>query len=365
MPFPNVLRFICANIRPVTTPVREYVPLAPFTTLGVGGPARYFIRADSEKTVRQAFDFSKAQGLPLLVIGGGSNLLVADEGFPGVVLRVEIPGLEWKEKNDRVRLFAGAGEEWDHVAAQVVARGLYGVECLSGIPGSVGGTPIQNVGAYGQEVSQTLFEVLAFDRLAGSTVQLSHKECLFSYRSSLFNTSARNRYIVLQVAFEFLREGRPYLLYPDLKREFGNRAEPSLQEVREAVLRIRAGKSMLLRPDDPNTRSAGSFFKNPIVTRKVLERIEAESGLTPPQYPATNERVKVAAAWLIEQVGISKGYRKGRAGISTNHTLALVNTGGATAAELVALAREVRDRVEDRFGIRLVPEPVLIGFGDF
>jgi UDP-N-acetylmuramate dehydrogenase len=350
----------------VTTHVREHVPLAPFTTLGVGGPARYFIRADSERTVQQAVDFSKEQGLPLLVIGGGSNVLVADDGFPGVVLRMEIPGLEWVERSDRVQLFAGAGEEWDHVVAQAVARGLYGVECLSGIPGSIGGTPIQNVGAYGQEVSQTLFEVAAFDRLSGRTVRLSHQECLFGYRSSAFNTSVRNRYIVLRVAFEFLKDGRAHVQYPDLKRVFPSKSEPSLLEVREAVLRIRASKSMVLRPDDPNSRSAGSFFKNPIVTPEVLQRIEVESGgAAPPQYPVPDGKIKVAAAWLIEQVGISKGFRQGRAGISTKHTLALVNTGNATAAELVALAREVRDRVEHRFGVRLVPEPVLIGFEGF
>jgi UDP-N-acetylmuramate dehydrogenase len=348
----------------VTATILEQVPLAPFTTLGVGGPARYFIRAGSEKTVEEAIEFSRSEHLTLLVLGGGSNLLVADEGFPGVVIRVEIAGVEWMDEGSRVRLLAGAGEEWDKLVADCGARQLYGVECLSGIPGSVGGTPIQNVGAYGQEVATTLSHVDVYDLVSASFIRMTREECGFAYRTSVFNTTAAGRYIVLRVGYTLPKSGEPYVQYPELKNELAGVPQPTLPDVRQAVRRLRARKAMLIQPDDPNCRSAGSFFKNPLVTEEMFAAIQSQAGQAPPRYAADAGRIKTSAAWLIERAGIHRGYSKGRAGISSKHTLALINKGGATAAEIVALAREIRTRVEDRFGVRLMPEPVFAGFGD-
>ena len=314
--------------------VREYVPLAPFTTLGVGGPARYFIRADSENTVLEASGFANDKGLPLLVLGGGSNLLISDEGFPGVVMRIEIRGLEWRDDGQRVRLISGAGEDWDEVVAQCVGRGLYGVECLSGIPGSVGGTPVQNVGAYGQEVSETLLRVRVYDRQAGTTLDLDHAQCGFSYRTSIFNTTASGRYVVMEVEYALPRTGNSSLTYADVKNELAEVPSPTLLQVRDAVLRIRARKAMVLSAGDPDCRSAGSFFKNPIIGSEKLAEIETTAGEKPPRYPAAGGMVKTAAAWLIERAGISRGFSMGRAGVSTKHTLALINKGGATAQDI-------------------------------
>ena len=340
------------------------MPLSPFTTFGIGGPASYFIRADSETVIEQAIEFAKTRNLPLFVLGGGSNLLVADKGFPGVVLRIELHGVQWIDEGSEVQLLAGAGEDWDAVVAQAVARRLYGFECLSGIPGSVGGTPVQNVGAYGQEIAETLVRVRAYDRQTDRFVNLDREQCGFSYRSSIFNTTARDRYIVARVAFKLHKNGSPSIQYPDLKREFEDSPEPALQMVRDAVRRIRARKAMLIEPGDADCRSAGSFFKNPIVSEDVFAQIEAAAGSTAPRYPASEGRVKTAAAWLIERAGITRGFSIGAAGVSTKHTLALINKGGAAASDILKLAREIRRRVEDRFGIRLMVEPVFIGFDE-
>ncbi len=350
------------NIQKVTLAIREHVPLAPFTTLGVGGSARYFIHAGSERTVEQAIEFARSKQLAVLILGGGSNLLVSDEGFPGVVIRMEIGGIEWISNGHRVRVEAGAGENWDDLVAQCVDKKLSGIECLSGIPGSVGGTPIQNVGAYGQEVATTLSSVRVYDCESNSFVEMSRDQCGFSYRTSVFNTAAAARYIVVHVVYELEKSGEPHVRYPDLKRELEAVPAPTLLEVRQAVRRIRARKAMLIQPGDPDSRSAGSFFKNPIIPAEVFASIASKAGETPPRYPAGDGKVKTSAAWLIERAGIHRGYTKGRAGISSKHTLALINKGGATAAEIIALAREIRTRVEDQFGVTLIPEPVCAGF---
>lgn len=338
------------------------MPLAPFTTLGIGGPARYFIHARSETVVQPAIEFAKTENLPLLVLGGGSNLLVADEGFNGVVLRIEVGGIQWNDHPLSSEVIAGGGEEWDRVVAQSVERDLYGLECLSGIPGSVGGTPVQNVGAYGQEISETLVHVRAYDRRMDRFVELSREDCRFQYRSSIFNTTDRERYIVTAVTYRLKKNDRPAIQYADLQREFEHTTNPTLAAVREAVRRIRARKAMLLQPGDPDSHSAGSFFKNPILTEETLAEIEAQTSEKLPRYPAGAGYAKTAAAWLIEHAGFTRGFSMNLAGISTRHTLALVNKGGATAADVIKLAREIRHRVEDRFGIRLAVEPVFVGF---
>jgi UDP-N-acetylmuramate dehydrogenase len=351
--------------------IRENAPLAPFTTLRIGGAARFFAEARSEDDLLVAFEFAERRQLPIFILGGGSNVLIADDGFPGLVARVALESVAWRNEGEKVLVTVGAGEDWDQLVAQCVERDLAGVECLSGIPGSVGGTPVQNVGAYGQEVSETIVSVRVFDRLERRFVELSNAECQFSYRASLFNTTIRDRYVVLAVTYALKPHGDPALRYPDVKNFFADAAvKPSLREVRDAVRAIRVRKAMLITPDDPDCRSAGSFFKNPVVTLETFARIEAaakEQGLLraderAPSFPASEGKVKVPAAWLIERAGFQKGYNRGRVGISSKHTLAIVNRGGATAREVIELAREIRERVSERFGVPLTPEPVFVGF---
>jgi UDP-N-acetylmuramate dehydrogenase len=341
--------------------IKENVALAPFTTFRIGGPARYFIEAATEDAVVDAIHFAKEKKLPVFVLGGGSNLLIADEGFPGIVIKVGIAGVEWEPDQGRTLVSAGAGEDWDRVAAVCVDRNLAGVECLSGIPGSVGGTPVQNVGAYGQEISEVLRDVRAYDREADRVINLSREQCQFEYRSSLFNTAARDRYVVLQVRYSLDSSSAPAIRYPDVQREFEHGSQPpTLANVRAAVRRIRARKAMLITEGDPDCRSAGSFFKNPIMTEEEFRGLQSSAGLELPRYPAGASQVKTSAAWLIEHAGFSKGYSMGPAAISSKHTLAIINKGGATARDILRLAGEIRQRVQDRFGVRLIPEPVLV-----
>ena len=351
--------------------IQENVPLAPFTTLGIGGPARYLAEVSEETQVLDALALAHSRGLPVFVLGGGSNILVADEGFPGLVLRIGLRGIR-PEDGDRTGIATvGAGEDWDAFVLWCVQRNWAGVECLSGIPGTAGGTPIQNVGAYGEEASEVVFTVRAFDRSLQAFVELSNAACGFSYRSSVFNTSQRDRYIVLSVTYSLRVGGEPRIRYPDLQRHFTGKPEtPSLGEVRETVRAIRASKAMLLVPGDPDCRSAGSFFKNPVVKEEESLRIEEAARSQKcmredeilPRFRAPAGKVKVPAAWLIERAGFRKGYARGRAGISTKHTLALVNRGGATAREVLELMGEIQQRVYEVFGIKLTPEPVLVGF---
>ena len=346
--------------------IQPGVPLAPMTTLGIGGPARFFADVRAENDLLDALAFADRERLPVFVMGGGSNLLVADEGYAGLVVRIAIEGIDWREDG----VTACAGEDWDRFVGQCVERDLAGVECLSGIPGLVGGTPVQNVGAYGQEVSETIVNVRAFDLRVGRIVELSNAACGFAYRTSIFNTTERDRYVVLAVTYRLKPGGEPALRYPDLKNFFaGATREPSLVEAREAVRTIRSRKGMVISPDDPDSRSAGSFFKNPVITRDEFERLEESAKALKlignpervPHFAAPDGKLKVPAAWLIEHAGFHKGYARGRAGISSKHTLAIVNRGGATAREVLDLTREIQDRVQDRFQIRLLPEPVFVG----
>jgi len=347
--------------------IREQVPLAPLTTLGVGGPARYFVEARSEAEVAEAVDFARSRQLPLFILGGGSNLIVADAGFEGLVLKISITGLSLSTPSERSVLFtAGAGMDWDALVARTVETNCAGLECLSGIPGTVGGTPVQNVGAYGQEVSDTIREVRALDLRSMQTKTLSNAICRFQYRSSIFNTTERDRYVILQVSFA-LREGaKPNISYPDLQKFFaGHGGEPTLAEVRAAVREIRHRKAMLIVPGDDDARSAGSFFKNSVVPESFYADLSTRlmsRELRLPTYPAADGFRKIPAAWLVEHAGFAKGYTKGRAGISRKHALAIINRGGATAAEILALKDEIQSRVMDMFGIHLVPEPVFVGF---
>ena len=345
----------------------EYVPLAPHTTLGVGGPARYLLEIDSDEEISAALEFAQSRKLPLFVMGGGSNLVVADAGYPGVVVKIGLRGVEREEGPDgKVNFDVAAGEDWDTFVQRTIAHNCSGLECLSGIPGKVGATPIQNVGAYGQEVAECIQWVRAVELSTGRVDVISAAQCQFGYRSSRFNTIDRQKYVIAQVRFQLQVGGTPALRYPELQNYFsGDGREPTLGDVRETVLKIRRNKSMVLDPDDENFHSAGSFFKNPVVTQRRFEDLAQRTksrGVAMPSYPAGEGMRKLSAAWLVEQAGFVKGYARGAVGISTRHSLALVNRGGAQAAEVVALAEEIRSGVSAEFGVELAPEPVFVGF---
>jgi len=348
----------------------ENKPLASFTTFGIGGPARWFVEAASEDDAVEATDWAKEREVPLFVLGGGSNLLVRDAGFDGLVLRVCLRGITVAPAPDRtgqVIYQAAAGEDWEHFVQRTIEDNCAGVECLAGIPGTVGGTPVQNVGAYGQEVASTIERVRAFDLEKHAFVEFSAAECGFGYRRSRFNSTDRGRYIVTRVDYRLTPGGAPTLRYAELQRNFPEGVKTSLTEVAALVRRLRQSKGMLLVEGDSECRSAGSFFKNPVVSEEQLKAIATGSGKQPPRFPAgpgvENEgRVKVPAAWLIEQAGFVKGYALGRAGISSRHTLAIINRGGATATEVLVLAGQIASGVEARFGIQLEMEPVMVGF---
>jgi UDP-N-acetylmuramate dehydrogenase len=458
--------------------MEENKPLAPFTTFGIGGPARWFVEAASEEDVAEAAAWAVERGVPLFVLGGGSNLLVSDAGFDGLVLRVGLRGIAASQATERIdsdsksspgttsqlaeelspeggrdpqrRVFVAgveeggfnprikptqsmgalqaaeklsfvtghdfkacpersrmgaadapkpagalapavcssenspayssvadqsahkiyqvaAGEDWERFVQWTIDDHCAGVECLAGIPGTVGGTPVQNVGAYGQEVASSIERVRAFDLKERAFVEFSAAECGFAYRRSRFNATDRGRYIVTRVDYWLTPGGAPTVRYAELQRAFPEGTQPSLAEVAAAVRRLRQSKGMLLVEGDSECRSAGSFFKNPVVAEEQVRAIAARSEKAPPRFPAgpgaENEgRVKVPAAWLIEQAGFAKGYALGKAGISSRHTLALVNRGGATAAEVLALAGQIAAAVEARFSIRLEMEPVMVGF---
>jgi UDP-N-acetylmuramate dehydrogenase len=347
--------------------LEENKTLAPLTTFGIGGPARWFVAAESEDDVREAAAWAGQHGVALFVLGGGSNLLVSDEGFDGLVLRVCLRGVTQSEQDGFTVFSAAAGEDWDAFVEQTVRANCAGVECLAGIPGTVGGTPVQNVGAYGQDVASTLSRVRAFDLLQHALVEFSAAECHFAYRRSRFNAEERGRYVVMRVDYRLTPGGAPTLRYADLQRAFPAGTEATLPEVAEAVRNIRHAKGMLLVVGDPDCRSAGSFFKNPVVPIEQLRGIADESGSEPPHFPAGPEpeyggKVKLPAAWLIEHAGFGKGTSRGAAAISSRHTLALINRGGATAAEILALAAEIRTAVHAHFQILLEREPVLVGF---
>lgn len=342
--------------------LQENIPLAPLTTFKVGGPARYFVEAITEDDVKTAVAHAAERQWPLFVLGGGSNLVIADEGWPGLVLKIAIHGIFQHDDVFQV----GAGHDWDSFVLHAVGQNYAGIECLSGIPGTVGGTPVQNVGAYGQEVAETILSVRALELATGQIVELDNRQCGFTYRSSIFNTTHHGQYIVLQVAYRLVRNGAPKIEYADVKKYFAGFADtPSLRQVRDAVRAIRQSKAMLLVEGDDDCRSAGSFFKNPVVSVAEAARMEAHAQKiapkeTMPRYQSADSLVKLSAAWLVERAGIHKGYGHGPVGISRKHTLAIVNRGGAKARDIIALKNEIQKRVLDVWGITLHPEPVFV-----
>lgn len=343
--------------------LHERVPLAGLSTLGVGGWARWFIRVTTTGEVVDAIRWSRTRKLPVFVLGGGSNVVIADTGFPGLVIHMALEGVSVSTGGAESVITAAAGEPWDPIVRATVDRGLAGLECLSGIPGSVGGTPIQNVGAYGQEVANSIDHVKVYDRERDVIDDMTTRECGFAYRTSRFKGDDAGRFVVCEVSFR-LRAGRPAPTYPDVVSELERKEIrfPSVSDVREAVLAVRRRKGMVIDASDPDTRSVGSFFVNPVIALSDRDRVAELAQADPPGFAMADGRIKVPAAWLIERAGFHRGYPDGAAGISTKHTLALVNRGGATARDVLRLAVRIKRRVADRFGVWLRPEPVFVGF---
>lgn len=337
----------------MTIEIARDIPLAPFTTIGIGGPARFFIDVKSVDDLREALAFAAREQQRDFILGGGSNLLIADEGFDGVVIRIDLRGVEFRDDLAKV----AAGEPWDAFVAMAVARGLAGIECLSGIPGLTGATPIQNVGAYGQDVSETIERVEALDRTTGATVEFTNEQCRFGYRSSFFKNVEKDRYVILSVTFRLRPGGAASIRYPDVRKAIGDDA--NLQQVRDAVIAIRKRKGMVLDPDDPDTRSDGSFFMNPVLTASQYESF-AKVAPDAPHFPSSDGTVKLSAAWLIEHAGFQKGFVHGNVGLSSKHSLAVINRGGGTAKEVLELVQLVQERVRAAFAVEIHPEPTFV-----
>jgi UDP-N-acetylmuramate dehydrogenase len=344
--------------------VLQDVPLAPHTSLGLGGPAQYLARLTRPESLPAWLDWAARQGLPVTLLGGGTNVVVSDRGVPGLVLALDLLGESIVRDGDTVDVSVGAGEPWDAFVARSVERGWAGLECLSGIPGQVGATPIQNVGAYGQDVGGALVSVDVYDALASMRMTLARDDCRFAYRTSRFKGVDSGRFIVLGATFRLHAGGDGCIAYPEIARHFGapGSPRPTPANVRRFVLETRRSKSMLLDPSDENGRSCGSFFLNPELTLAELDALRGRAPTAPPGFPAAGARIKVPAAWLIEHAGFRRGQRFGNVGISSRHALALVCHDGATAVELVAAAHRVRDGVARAFDVSLVPEPRFIGF---
>ena len=351
----------------MTLDIQPDAPLAPLTTLELGGPARHLCTARTDDELGEALRWADARRLPALILGGGSNLVVADAGYPGLVVRVATRGRRFADAaGGEVLVTAAAGEPWDDLVADAVGRELAGLECLSGIPGLVGATPIQNVGAYGQEVAETIRAVRVLERGTGQIRELAPTDCGFAYRDSAFKRDP-DRFAVLAVTFALRPGGAPTLRYAELGAALADRPDATLADARRTVIALRRKKSMVLADGDPNRRSVGSFFTNPIVSPADAASVAARAaarGARPdelPRWPAPGGGVKLSAAWLIERAGFAKGARRGAVGISSAHALALVHHGGGSTAALLALAGEIRDAVRAAFGVTLLPEPTMVG----
>jgi UDP-N-acetylmuramate dehydrogenase len=337
------------------------VPLAPLTTIGIGGAAKFFVHATTVDELRDALTWASDHNQRIFILGGGSNLLISDDGFDGLVIRIELRGITVETVDEYATVRVAAGEVWDEFVAMAVDNGWAGIECLSGIPGSTGATPIQNVGAYGQEVSETIARVEALDRTTGLVRTFTNWDCRFGYRASLFKNYERDRWVVLAVTFRLKAGGSATVRYPELRKHLDERgvALDDLAHVREAVIAIRKRKGMVLDPEDPDTRSDGSFFMNPIITAAQHEAFRAIAE-NAPAFPSSDGTVKLSAAWLIEHAGFTKGFTHGNVGLSTKHSLAVINRGGGTAREVRELVVMIQEKVREKFGVKIHPEPNFI-----
>lgn len=342
--------------------IEQNISLAEYTTLGLGGQARFFCVAKSMADIKEALAYAKDNNLGIHVLGGGSNTIFPDKGLECLVIKIELLGVSFTDVDEQVLVTAGAGENWDDLVKTCVEKGLAGIECLSGVPGLAGATPVQNVGAYGQEVSQTIAVVKAIEVATGNEAQFINTNCEFGYRTSRFKTRDLGKYIITEVNFGLNKNGEPAIKYPELKAALG--ANPTLLDVRQAVLELRAKKSMVIKAGDPNARSVGSFFTNPVLSEadwEVLKkRWQDDKGVGAiPIYPSDG-KIKISAAWLVEHAGWKKGYTENGVGISSNHALALVNTNGSTE-KLLTLAEKIEKSVFEKFGIKLEREPYVAG----
>jgi UDP-N-acetylmuramate dehydrogenase len=351
--------------------IESDVPLAPYTTIGLGGKARYFASCTTAESIREGLRHAVTRSLRVHVLGGGSNTVFADRGFDGLVLKIDLRGIIRDDHGQAVHVRVAAGEPWDSFVQQCTESGLGGIECLSGIPGLTGATPIQNVGAYGQEVAETILRVRALERSTLEDVVFARTECQFGYRMSRFKSMDADRYVILEVEFSLQKNAPPTIRYPELRHAVDSALDlaslppgrDALSAVRTSVLALRRGKSMVIDPADPNTKSVGSFFMNPVVSVELYNDLQQRwrtlggTGEVP-GFVSGSQR-KLSAAWLVEKAGFSRGFKKGSVGVSANHSLALVNYGGS-AQELLALASEVQDAVARKFGIQLQREPVVV-----
>lgn len=349
--------------------IKEQYPLGGLTTFGIGGSARYFAVVTSEEEAREALAFARHKGIETFVLGGGSNILISDQGFPGLVILNGIKGFTSRPaagEDDEVLVTAGAGEDWDGFTRRCIESNLQGIECLSGVPGTVGAAPVQNIGAYGQSADSVVEQVRALEVAAGRAVIFTNQECSFGYRKSLFNSIAAGRYLIVEATFKLKQNGAPSVTYHDLKAALSGLPDPTLQQVREAVLKIREGKGLLALDGYERFKSAGSFFKNPVVSAEhftgVEEAVRKAGGCANWSWPQRSGEVKVSAACLIQSAGFVRGFRKGNVGISPRHTLAVINYGDATAGEVAAFARQVQEAVLRQFGVVLKPEVQFVGF---
>lgn len=347
--------------------IQDHIALAPYTTLKVGGAARYFTEVESTDDAHVAIAFVQEKHLPLFVLGGGSNIVVSDTGFPGLVIRNSIKKYESASQGGKTIVRVGAGEEWDAVVERTITEGLLGLELLSGIPGRVGAAPVQNIGAYGSDVASTIIEVRAIDVVDGKEKIFSRAECAFGYRNSIFKSTFAGRFFITEVAFALTLGGMPHRSsYHDLQTYFDDRPIISLADVRNAVINIRAQKGMVIRQDYESYRSVGSFFMNPVIPMAQLRKVKAvvagEGASSTPWFWEQGDMVKVSAARCIQAAGFTKGYRDGTVGISPKHALAIIAFEHATASDIVHLARTIQDAVEKTFGILLKPEAQFVGF---
>ncbi|MDQ3022341.1 MAG: UDP-N-acetylmuramate dehydrogenase [Bacteroidota bacterium] len=347
--------------------IQENVLLSNYTTIGLGGKAKLFVSCVSADEINAALNFSKEKKLKVQVISGGSNIIFPDEEFKGLVLKVDLKGIEITEDNDFIFARVCAGENWDGFVETIIEKGLSGIECLSGIPGSVGATPIQNVGAYGQEVKDTMVSLNAIDRHTLETVTFDNPECEFEYRQSRFKTNDKDKYIITEVSFRFEKNKKPEIKYPELQNYIESHFDKSpndnlpekLNQIRKSVLELRKKKSMLIDKDDPNSKSCGSFFMNPVLNEIEFEKFSSRATAYDFPFYQTGKNYKIPAAWLVEQTCFSKGYKKDGVGISENHSLALINLTG-TSMDLLRLANEIEEKVLEKFGVKLDKEPVIV-----
>ena len=351
--------------------IKENILLSAHTTIKLGGPAKYFIECDTEGSIKEALEFAKEKNCKVQTLSGGSNIIFADHGFDGVILKINIKGVTVKKDKDNFFVCSGAGENWDEFVKYCIENEITGAECLSGIPGSVGATPVQNVGAYGQDVSGIIYSLKAIERESLETRIFRNEDCRFAYRESIFKSAYKDKFIITEVVFKMKKKSESEIKYPELKKYIDSQKEYSglnagkekLNFIRNAVLSLRKKKSMVIDNDDPNTISCGSFFTNPVMSVSEFEKFKIKTDsinlLTPYYINSDKDKIKIPAAWLIEQSGFEKGYKTKGAGISTKHSLAIINRGGKTS-DVISLSEEIIRTVKNKFGIVLVNEPVIV-----